>query len=94
VGVVHPRTRTPVRATVLVTLAVVALAVGFPLVGLAEATATITLATFALANLSLILVKRKGPAPPGTSTTPIWVPAVGFAVSVLFLGIAAWERLG
>jgi amino acid transporter len=93
IGAVHPRTRTPLRATAVVTLAVVVLALAFPLVGLAEATATITLATFGLANLSLILVKRRGPGPEGSISMPLWAPAVGLLVSVLFLGLEVFARL-
>lgn len=84
-GRVHARTRTPLLATGAVSVAVGVLALGFPLVGLAEATATITLATFALANLSLLLIKRRGAPPAAGFATPIWVPATGFAVSLAFL---------
>ena len=50
---VDPKRRTPGRATLVVTIAVLALAVSFPLVRLAEATSLVTLAVFALVNLSL-----------------------------------------
>jgi len=45
--------RTPGRATLVVTVVILVLAFAFPLVKLAEATSLVTLAVFALVNLSL-----------------------------------------
>lgn len=92
-GSVNARTRTPLLATAIVSGGVALLAVQFSLVGLAEATASLTLATFALANLSLILVQRRGPAPAGVLTTPGWVPACGLVVSTGFLALELLSRL-
>jgi amino acid transporter len=85
---VHPRTRTPLLPTALVTAVCALLAISFPLETLAEATSEVTLAVFALANLSLVLVKRRGEeAASGTLRVPLWVPAIGCAVSFGLLGI-------
>ena len=90
---VHPRTRTPVIATSAVTVVVCALAIGFRLALLAEITSVVTLAVFALVNLSLWRVKRRDPAPSGVRTYPTWVPGVRFAISAGFLAIEAARRL-
>ncbi len=82
---IHPRTQTPLVATALVTVFVCALAVWFPLAVLAEATSVITLAIFAVVNLSLCLVKRREPRPVDVRVCPVWVPWAGFAVSSAFV---------
>ncbi len=85
---VHPRTRTPLLPTALVTGVCALLAVSFPLETLAEATSGVTLVVFALANLSLVLVKRRGEETvSGTLRVPLWVPATGCVVSLGLLGI-------
>ena len=85
-GVVDPRTRTPLIATLLVGAVVVTLASLVPMRGLAEATSRITLVIFALVNLALWNMKRRGtPAPSGVFVVPYWVPVAGFACCVLFL---------
>lgn len=78
---VHPRTRTPLFGTVVVTAVVLLLALALPLVTLAKATSYIILIVFALINLSLIRVKRRDPHPPGVRVYPIWVPVLGLATS-------------
>ena len=85
---VHPRTRTPMVATGLVAGAILILALIFPLEHLAETTSVIVLVVFALVNLALVLIKRRGtPAPDGVRTYPIWIPAIGFAASAGFLAL-------
>ena len=79
---VHPRRRTPLLATAVVTILSFVLAVSFGLASLAEITALITLGTFALANLALVLVKRRAPQAPGLFEVPLWVPALGCVVSL------------
>jgi amino acid transporter len=76
-GRVHPRTRTPVAATVLVTLVILALALWLPLETLARTTSFVILAVFALINLALLRIKRRDPHPAGVRTYPAWIPLVG-----------------
>ena len=87
-GSVSGFTRSPLIATALIALLVYCLAALFPLQDLAEMTSRITLTVFALVNLSLLAIKRRGdPAPPKTFIIPAWVPAVGLVSSILlFLG--------
>lgn len=84
-GRVHPRTRTPHLATLVVALLVLGFALWVPLVRLAEFTSFVILAVFTLINLALIRIKRLYPAPPGVWAWPLWVPWVGFASSGGFL---------
>jgi amino acid transporter len=53
---VAPVRRTPVRATVLVTLLIALLVLVAPMLGLAQATGAITLAVFVMVNLSLFVI--------------------------------------
>ncbi len=85
VGVVDQRTKTPVRATVLVTGLVLIFALWLPLVTLAQATSLIALIVFALVNLALFRVKRRDAfAPADVFTVPRWVPLLGLIVSAAF----------
>jgi len=87
---VHPRTQTPLATTAVMTAAVLALALWFPLVTLAKVTSFILLSVFALVNLALVRIKLRGPAPAGVRTFPVWVPSVAF---VLCLAILAFQML-
>ena len=84
-GQVDPRTRTPLKATIVVTAVVVAFAVLVPLDRLAETTSQIILVVFALVNVALVLVKAREATPPdGIFRVPMAVPVVG-AVTCLAL---------
>jgi amino acid transporter len=85
-GRVNARTRTPIVATVTVTAVVLVLALAFRTAPLAQATAFIVLCIFSLVNLALWRLKRHTPAPDGVPDLPIWVPILGFHVSVAFAG--------
>lgn len=90
---VHPGRRTPLLATALATLGAGLLALFVPLEALATLTSLITLTTFALADLALVVVKRRDPHPPGVRTWPIWIPATGCAASVAFAGFEVLRRI-
>ena len=85
-GRVNARTRTPIVATVTVTAVVLVLALAFRTAPLAQATAFIVLCIFSLVNLALWRLKRHTPAPDGVPDLPIWVPILGFHVSLAFAG--------
>lgn len=93
-GRVHPVRRTPLLATALVTLAVLALALWLPLVTLAKTTSFITLIAFSLINLALVRVKRRAPHVAGIPIYPAWVPLAGFLTSSGFVvfQIVGWWR--
>lgn len=73
-AVVHPRTRTPLRATVIAGGVVLALVVAIPFGVLVQATSTVILAVFALVNLSLWQLQRKRPRADLAIRAPRWVP--------------------
>ena len=82
----NPVTRTPVLATTIGLGAILVLALSVPLAGLAEWTARFTLLIFAIVNVALIRIKRRGEAPrAGVFTCPLWVPIAGLVSSVLLL---------
>ncbi|QLC25104.1 amino acid permease [Parasphingopyxis algicola] len=83
-GRVHPRTRTPIAATLLVIGGVFAAAVLLPLATLAQFTAMFLLIVFALVNVALIRVRRMDMAPPTHFTAPRTVPHLGAATATLF----------
>lgn len=83
---VNPMTRTPLLATALVVGAVLILALSFPLEGLAEFTARLTLVIFALVNIALIALKRHAePTPSGAFVVPLFVPIAGCGLCLALL---------
>jgi basic amino acid/polyamine antiporter, APA family len=85
-GSVNALTKTPVIASLLIGSVVYLLAAVVPLRGLAEATSQITLSVFAIVNLALWNIKRRGDeAPADVFLVRQWVPIVGFLSSVAFL---------
>ncbi len=89
---VHPRTKTPIQATVLATAIVLALALFFPLVGLAEATSFIILTVFSILNIALITIKTRGDdVPTNSKTYPIWLP---YLALIGCLGILTFRIFG
>lgn len=79
----HPRFGTPVRATVLIGLAVLVAAYWLPVAQLAELTSTTLLSVFVLVNLALILQKLRQPDAP--FRVPFAVPVVGLCLSLVAL---------
>ena len=87
-GRVHPLTRTPVFATVVVVGVILALALLFPMERLAEMTARFTLVVFALVNAALVLIKWRGePAPVEAFVVWSWVPILGVLNCLLLLAV-------
>jgi len=86
---VSPRTRTPLRATAAVTAVVLALAVGFRLAPLAEATSITTLIVFTAVNVAAFRIKRRAPEAPGSLGLPAGLPAAAATLNLLVLGFAA-----
>ena len=84
-GLVNPHTQTPLRATLLVTAVIIVLAVGFPLVSLAEATSTVTLVVFALVNAALLRIKRRGGDSSAAVSYHASIPALGCLLCVFCL---------
>lgn len=84
-GEVHPRTRTPLFSTAVVSVIVLVLAWWLPLVTLAKVTSFIVLLVFALVNLALWRLKRRDPHPAGVRRVPPWVPVAGAASALVLI---------
>ncbi len=82
---VNRTTRTPVKATVAVTSAVLVFALALPLENLARLSSLVILIVFALVNLALAVLKTRQPAPAEAIDLPFWIPLVGFVVSGFFV---------
>jgi len=82
---VNQKTQTPVLATFIATAIVLTLALLGHLSILAESTSIIMLVIFSVVNLSLIRIKHRDPSPLGSTIFPLWVPMLGFFVSVFFV---------
>ncbi len=85
---INRKTRTPLIATFLITLAMLSGALFVPLDALVTATSQIILGVFALVNLALIVVKIRGDTvPEGVFTVPLILPIFG-VFTCLFLLLA------
>ena len=82
---VHPKTRTPLVATLVATVIVLILASVGRLATLAEATSVIMLIVFSMVNLALWRIKLRDPNPADTIVFPFWIPIAGFFVSCAFV---------
>jgi amino acid transporter len=88
---VSPRTRTPLRATALITAVIMLLAVLFPLTTLAKVTSAIILVVFGTLNVALWAIKRRDPDREGTGLRlPLWLPVVGALSSAAVLVFQLW----
>ncbi|MFO7593914.1 MAG: APC family permease [Pseudomonadota bacterium] len=90
---VHPTTRTPLRSMLLVSAAILILALSLPLLTLAGITSMITLVVFSLVNLSLWRIKWRDPRPIGIMVIPRWLPMTGFIFSLAFALFQLWQWL-
>ena len=81
---VHPRTHTPVIATLFVSGTILALALWFPLVRLAELTSYLILLIFIMVNLALLKIRRR-PAAENIRVYPAWVPIFGAVGAITLL---------
>ena len=88
-GRVNARTRTPLFATLIVSVMVLVMALWLPIGTLAKSTSYFLLLVFALVNLSLWRLKRSSPAPANIIQVPLWVPAAGCVASTVFVAVQA-----
>ncbi|WP_126456985.1 APC family permease [Sulfuriflexus mobilis] len=92
-GRVHPRTRTPLLATAIISLLIWGMAMWLPLLTLAQITSFITLLVFSLINLSLIVIKRREPAIEGVRVYPMAVAVLGVVFTLSLLLFQLWHWL-
>ena len=89
VGHVHPMTATPLVATALTVVLVIALALSVSLERLAESTSLATLVVFALVNLALLRLRHRGVQSHGPHVrVPIFIPAAGLTTCVAMIASA------
>jgi amino acid transporter len=87
-GAVHSTLKTPVIATLSVTLVVWLLAVALPLETLAKITSFIIIMVFLLVNISLIkILNKEEHVPEKAMKINNWVPVVGTLMCLVFLGV-------
>jgi len=83
---VYHKTQTPLRATLVVTVLVLFLALLFPLVTLAKVTSGIILFVFALVNFSLWKIKQSDPDLEANAIRlPNWLPLLGGITCLIIL---------
>lgn len=87
----NPKTRTPILATLFMMGSIIILGLTFDLTSLAKASNYILISVFILCNLSLWVLKRRNPKPEDVRTFPLFVPVLGFFLS---LGIMYLQMFG
>jgi len=83
---VHPKTNTPVNATIFTGLLVFILATAFPILTLAQSSSFLIFIVFILVNISLLIIKRKDPHPVGIRTYPRIIPVMAIMLNLILLG--------
>jgi amino acid transporter len=85
-SIVHPKTSTPINATILAGLIVFILASIFPILTLAQSSSFLIFIIFTLVNISLLIVKLNDPHPQGIRTYPIAIPVIAIILNITLLG--------
>jgi amino acid transporter len=93
-GVVHPKTKTPVAATLFCTAIIVVLTTMFQIEGLAGATSLVALTVFSIVNLALLKIKFSGGTKPVRifAVSPV-IPFLGLFASCGLIAFDVWRRL-
>jgi len=89
IGVLHHRRRTPIRAILLVTIAILVLALAIPLVSLAHLTSLVILSVFTLVNIALYRIGNAPGALPQLRKFRHW----GLFAALISFGLLATELL-
>ncbi len=90
---VNPITRTPVIATILITMMILALALWFPIESLARATSYLILLVFSLVNISLWRIKYRHTDDYRGFSVYRWVPVVGALGALTFILLQLFATL-
>jgi len=91
---VHPRFRTPHKATILTGVLVAIVAALFPLKILADLVNIGTLMAFVIVCAAVIVMRRTNPGLPRPFRTPLvpLVPLLGMAINLLMMMYLGWEN--
>ncbi len=85
-GSVNPKTKTPINATLVSGVLVFILAAAFPLLTLAQSTSFLIFIVFTMVNISLVIIKRRDPHPPGIRTYSLFIPVIAIILNLIMLG--------
>lgn len=85
-SIVHPKTSTPINATILAGVLIFLLATTFPILTLAQSTSFLIFIVFTLVNVSLLITKLRDPHPQGIKTYPITIPIIAIILNFTLLG--------
>lgn len=93
-GAVHPRFRTPHKATILTGVLVAVVAALFPLKILADLVNIGTLMAFVIVCAAVLVMRRTNPGLRRPFRTPFvpWVPLLGMASNLLMMTYLGWEN--
>jgi APA family basic amino acid/polyamine antiporter len=93
-GAVHPRFRTPHKATILTGVLVAVVAAVFPLKILADLVNIGTLMAFVIVCLAVLVMRRSNPGVPRPFRTPFvpWVPMLGVGMNLMMMFYLGWEN--
>ncbi len=86
-GNVHPRTRTPHLAALLLLAMLLPLGLFGSVANLASASVLLLLVVFAVVNGALFILKGRQSEPVGRFEVPRWVPAAGTVICLLLVGL-------
>jgi APA family basic amino acid/polyamine antiporter len=91
---VHPRFRTPHKATILTGVLVAVIAALFPLKLLADLVNIGTLMAFVIVCAAVIVMRRTNPDLPRPFRTPLmpWVPLAGIGMNLAMMFSLGWEN--
>lgn len=88
-GSVNPKTRTPMKATLITGSLVVTFALWLPITTLAKATSSLILVVFTLVNLSLLVLNYRER---NWSIVGLLAPTMGALLCISFLGLQIWSH--
>jgi APA family basic amino acid/polyamine antiporter len=93
-GAVHPRFRTPHKATILTGVLVAVVAALFPLKVLADLVNIGTLMAFVIVCAAVLVMRRTNPDLPRPFRTPFvpLVPLLGMAINLMMMFYLGWEN--
>lgn len=84
---VSKKTKTPIRATLLVGMITMTFALLYDIVSLASLTSLLILIVFTLVNISLIKIKSVRTPSKGIIEVPVWVPWCAVILNLLLIGM-------
>ena len=86
IGRVNPKTKTPINATIIVSVLIIIMALWLPIETLAKATSFLLFLVFTMVNVALWHIKRRERFhPENIIKLPLWVPIAGAVTSFTFV---------